>query len=202
MNAKPEPISFPKLIQDMRDSICSDWPTVVGGVWSDGAEMKKQLGAFKSKSALGWRVWEMTDSCTIGHDWFEEQDQDGKDNWRWLERARLFGEGGDLDIRRDGERFLWRYVGEPDHAPPCGNKLEPDDGSPVYCREQTALLWGTRERDQEQWFDDRVSGAKLTYAVDGDPERVQVRYREYTQAGQALTVWLQGLEAYEEVDNG
>ena len=203
MKTKPKPICFKDLVDEVRSSVCMDWPTVVGGVWKGEAELVQQLKAYRSSEALCWRIWEMTDSCIIGQDWFKEQDQDGRDNWRWLERARLFGEGGDLDVRRDGERFLWRYVGEPDHAPPGDNKLEPDDGSPVYCREQTALLWGTRERDQEQWFEDRVSGAKLTYLPktptlsEGMEERVQVRYYEYTQAGRTLVVWLRGLEAYD-----
>ena len=69
-------------------------------------------------------------------------------------------------------------------------------------RERTALLWGTRERDQKQWFDDRVSGASLTYFPDPPSlpekveERVQVRFREYTQAGRTLVVWLRKLEPY------
>lgn len=208
MRTEPQPICFEDLVDEVRNSVCATWPTVRGGVWSDEAKMKERLGAFKGQSALGWRIWETTDSCAIGRDWFEEQDQASRDNWRWLERARLFGEGGDLDVRRDGERFLWRYVGERDHAPPGRDELKPDGSSPVYCREQTALLWGTRRGNQKQWFDDRVSGASLTYFPDPSAlpesieERVGVKIREYTQAGRTLVVWLLGLETIKTEEEG
>jgi hypothetical protein len=195
MKTKPEPISFEDLVDEVRGSVCPSWPTICGGVWDSEAVLTQVLIPYQDNGALRWRIWEYTDSCAIGQGWLEQ-------DVRWLERARLFGEGGDLDVRRDGVRFLWRYVGKPEHAPPGGSNLEMDESSPVYCFEQTALLWGTRERDQEQWFEDRVSGARLTYAVDGSPARAQVRYREYTQAGRTLAVWLQELEACEEADNG
>jgi len=71
------------------------------------------------------------------------------------------------------------------------------------------LLWGhTGRRDKEQWFDDRVSGAELTYFTetpalpDNVEERVKVKFREYTQAGRTLVVWLLSLERYQEAKNG
>jgi hypothetical protein len=41
-----------------------------------------------------------------------------------------------------------------------------------------------------------VAGAALTYPISGAPERVKVRYREYTQAGRPFAVWYTGLEEY------
>jgi hypothetical protein len=197
MRAVPEPIDFERLVREMRASVCADcdWPTVRGGVWDSEVEVVRQLESYQNSEALPWHIWEYTDSCTLGQGWLTQDVQ-------WLERARLFGEGGDLDVRRDGGRFLWRYVGEPDQTPPGGAELQPDGKSPIYSRERTALLWGTRERDQKQWFDDRVSGASLTYFPDPPSlpekveERVQVRFREYTQAGRTLVVWLRKLEPY------
>ena len=195
MKAKPEPIDFKIEVEKMRASVCTDWPTVRGGVWDSEAELVRQLEPYRNSEALPWHIWEYTDSCTIGQGWLTQDVQ-------WLERARLFGEGGDLDVRRDRDRFLWRYVGESDQTPAGGTELQPDGESPVYRRERTVLLWGTRKRDQDRWFDDRVSGASLTYLPDPPPlpekvdERVQVRFREYTQAGRTLLVWLQGLEPY------
>ncbi len=36
-----------------------------------------------------------------------------------LERARLFGEAGDLDIRRDADTIHWRFISEAHAAPPA-----------------------------------------------------------------------------------
>ena len=172
------------------------WPTVVGGVWTEES-LADQLKGYQGKSELPWHIWEYTDSCTIGKGWLAQE-------LRWLERVRLFGEGGDLDIRRNGNKFLWRYVGESEYSPRDKKAQElgypGTDVSPIYRRERTALLWGTRKGKQEQWFDDRVSGAALTYFSDPPSlpekvvERVQVKFREYTQAGRTVAVWLMDLE--------
>jgi hypothetical protein len=211
MNKKRKAVNFEELLERMEKDKepAEGWPTITGGECTEGglSEWLKKLDL----TEMDVRIWEFTDHCTIGTD-----GPPGK--VERLERARLFGEEGDLEIRRDGKierdgeqfpRFLWRYVGRKKYAP-TGEKLAwpGDENSPVYCREQMVLLWGTREGNQKQWFDDRVSGASLTYFADPAPlpdkvkERVWVRFREYTQAGRTLAVWLQGLEAYEEVDNG
>jgi hypothetical protein len=203
MSSRRRAVHFPSLVEQMKEDVLpiEDWPTVVGGRcgatelvdWLNGLDL----------SPMDVRIWYFTDHCTIGND-------GPPGSVEFLERARLFGQGGDLDLRRDGEVFRWRYVGKAEHAPDgealayLGEAKE----SPVYCREREALLWGTRENGQDQWFDDRVSGARLTYPVDRSSlsgeteERVKVRFREYTQAGQTVAVWLLGLEAYEEVKNG
>ena len=197
MSEKRKAVDFPKLLERMeKDQNPADgWPTIAGGKCAEGdlLEWLKELDLIE----MDVRIWEFTDHCTIG--------ADGPPNEvERLERARLFGEGGDLDIRRSRGKFLWRFVGKKDYAPK-GKPLElPRSGiDPVYRRERTALLWGTRKGRQEQWFDDRVSGAPLTYFSDPPslPEkvkgRVQVRYYEYTQAGRTLSAWLRGLEAYD-----
>lgn len=189
MSEKRKAVDFEELKAQMEaDKIeASDWPTVVGGMCPE-AELLGWLVRL-DLSGMDVRIWEFTDRCTIGSDGPPEQVER-------LERARLFGKGGDLDIRRDGSRFLWRYVGKSEKAPegkPLG--WPGSEANPVYRRKRTALLWGERKEKQPQWFEDRTAGAALTYPVDSTPARVQVCYYEYTQAGRTLAVWLRGLEA-------
>lgn len=202
MSGKRQAVNFKKLIDQMEDDKLSagEWPRIVGGSCTE-AELVNWLGNL-DLSDLIVRIWEFTDRCTIG-------DDGPPGTAEKLERARLFGEGGDLDIRRNGNRFLWHYVGEADHAPEGETLTYPGTTeSPVYCRERKSLLWGTREKEKEQWFDDRVSGAELTYftetpALPGNvEERVKVKFREYTQAGRRLVVWLLKLEGHQEAKNG
>ena len=200
MSEKRKAVSFRELLKQMEKDKepAEGWPTITGGECAEGG-LSEWLKMF-DLTEMDVCIWEFTDHCTIGSDGPPERVER-------LERARIFGEGGDLDVRRDGERFRWRYVGKPEHAPKDDNaqelKWHDTDISPVYCRERTALLWGTRKGKQKQWFDDRVSGASLTYFSDPPSlpekveERVQVRYYEYTQAGRTLVVWLRGLEAYD-----
>lgn len=192
MSSKRQAVNFKKLIDRMEEDELSaeQWPTIVGSSCPE-ADLVDWLSAL-DLSELDVRIWEFTDRCTIGT-------KGPPESAERLERARLFGEGGDLDIRRDGTDFFWRYVGWADHAPD-GETLEYPGASeePVYRHsEQTALLWGERKTGQTQWFDDRTAGADLRYPVAGAPARVQVRYWEYTQAGRTLAVWLRGLEGYD-----
>jgi hypothetical protein len=192
MSEKRRAVDFPNLIRRMKEDELkpSEWPTVVGGECSE-AELVDWLNGL-DLSAMEVRIWESTDRCTIGDDGPPE-------TAGWLERARIFGAGGDLDVRRDGDDFRWRYVGEADYAPE-EEELLPYPGTPerpVYRRTREALLWGERKEGQPQWFDDRTAGADLSYPVEGAPARVQVHYWEYTQAGRTLAVWLRGLEEYD-----
>jgi len=191
MSGKRQAVNFEKIVKQMeREKLtAAEWPAVVGGECTE-AELASWLNGL-DLSDMDVRIWEFTDRCIIGDDAPPEM-------VNRLERARLFGPGGDLDVRRDGNRFRWRYVGSIDHA--LTGETLPYPGtpeSPVYCRrKQTALLWGVRKEGQPQWFDDRTAGADLSYPVEGMPARVQARYVEYTQAGRTLAVWLQELEVY------
>jgi len=192
MSEERKAVDFPELLEQMeKDRHPGEgWPTITGAECTEG-ELLSWLGNL-DLTGMDVRIWEFTDHCTIGHD-------EPPETSKWLERARLFGEGGDLDIRRDGHRFLWRFVGKEKYAPD-GDRLDlptGDEINPVYRRVRTALLWGERKEGQTQWFDDRTAGAALTYPVEGAPARVQVRYYEYTKAGRTLAVWLRGLEAYD-----
>ena len=199
MSKERKAVDFAKLLERMEKDRrpAEGWPTITGAECAEGKllEWLEELEDLKL-TEMAVRIWEFTDRCIIGDDGPPE-------TAKWLERARLFGEGGDLDIRRDGDRFLWRFVGKEEYAPD-GERLElptGDEINPVYRRERTALLWGERKEGQSQWFDDRTAGAALTYPVDGAPARVKVRYYEYTQAGRILVIWLRKLERYEEAKN-
>jgi len=164
------------------------WPVIVSGKCADDA-LLNWLGNL-DLTELGVRIWCYTDACDIGADAAPQ-------DIALLERARLFGPAGDLEIWRKDKDFRWRYVGLAAYAPQ--GELLPWPGTetnPVYARECTALLWGQRPKDKSFWYDDRTAGAALTYPVSGAPERVQVYYREYTQAGRPFAIWLRGLEGY------
>ncbi len=192
MSGKRQAVNFTEIVKQMEKEklTAAEWPAVVGGKCAE-ADLVSWLNGL-DLSDMDVRIWELTNRCTIGND----APPEAADR---LERARLFGTGGDLDVRRDGNRFRWRYVGKAEYVPKSDESLAwpgtPEE--PVYRREQTALLWGKRKKGQPQWFDDRTAGADLSYPVAGVPARVQVRYVEYTQAGRTLAVWLRGLEAYD-----
>jgi len=128
---------------------------------------------------MPWRVWEWISQITF--QWKTEPD-----NSEMLERGRLFGPGGDLSLRRDGERFLWCFIGPRQEALPDG--FEWDEGkndepeteklflvADYWCRQptgwelqsrdRTVLLWGQEHREQNEnplrtWHDDRVGGVR------------------------------------------
>jgi hypothetical protein len=202
MSGEREAVDFKHVIDRMSQEQLSaeEWPAVVGGFRAETDLLDWLAGL--DLSGMATRIWWFTDHVTIGAD-------GPPGTVEHLERARLFGTSGDLDVRRDGDCFRWRYVGEGDLAPEGDTLQYPGTlENPVYRREREALLWGTRENEQGQWFEDRVAGAGLTYFADPPalPEnvedRVKVKYREYTRAGRTLAVWLLRLERYEEEKNG
>ena len=117
-----------------------------------------------------------------------------------VERIRIFGSGGDLDIRRDAYHFKWRYIGK--------NRL-PEDVKGVdfwdkkadkmfFMEEKEALLWGQYNSNRKVWHDNRVAKAKLSYPVEGNPERVKIRYRTLSEAGVIVFLWFVAIEGGEE----
>lgn len=149
----------------------------------------------KRDEAMPYRIWEYSDRID-----FEEKKlpQDA----HWLERGRLFGPGGDLEVRRDGDRFYWRFVGRAGARPPDGSFhalnfwTQTEPGTRFFHSEDRALLWGERREGFDHWFDDRVARARLNYPWDKEG-RVQVKYRTFSRAGQVEFVWLLGLESYD-----
>lgn len=107
------------------------------------------LGAFLDAwrgagAALPWRIWEYTSRLVMAKQGDPATDADAwPTSVDYVERGRLFGAGGDLDLRRDRDRVLWRFVG----------------------LAETTLLAGIVVRRGEQPLDD------YTPAADGQPAR-------------------------------
>ena len=186
-----EAVNFDTLIQEMKNEVVANGaaPTMTTGACAV-AELEIWLEKLK-KAGFSVAIWEYTDHTTIGAAM-------QPDDLQWLEHARLFGAGGDLELWRADGKFRWRYVGESAYEPDNGQPLPwpATSENPVYCQERRALLWGERKAGQSQWYDDRTAGAELTYPVEDAPQRVRVRYKAYTQAGRVLAVWYTGLEGY------
>lgn len=148
---------------------------------------------------MPYRIWESTDRIKF-------KKEMPVPNVTLLERGRLFGKGGDLDLRRDGDEFRWRFVGDPHVRPPDGYDAEENDfwtqhpDVAFHCYEETALLWGERKGDR--WHEDRVATAELDYPAPDDAERVQVQYTLYSRAGRVEFVRLSGVNQWKEDDNG
>jgi hypothetical protein len=182
---------FKQIVQEMARQRVSDAgqrPAVRAGTVAEN-ELAGWLGGLEW-DGLQVCIWIRADACAIGADRTPGDP-------RLLEGARLFGEGGDLELWRTGAGFGWRFVGKQGIAPAGEDLPWPgDDLKPVYCQPRKALLWGKREEGETQWFDDRVAGAQLTYPGIDKRGRVLVCYDAYTQAGHVQFVWLKKLEAY------
>jgi hypothetical protein len=163
-------------------------PAIYGGEFAD-----ERLGAFIAawglpREDMPWSIWEQVDTIEMRKE---------PSVLQLVERGRVFGEAGDLALRRDRGRFLWHFVGRRDVTGPNGFDVEDfwNVNGPVelISRQSTALLWG-RQVATGVWREDRVGRATLAYPA-LDAERVRVSYRTYSSGGQVLAIWWQGLEA-------
>lgn len=117
-----------------------------------------------------------------------------------VERIRIFGDNGDLDIRRDVNRFRWRYIGKKE----LPEKVEGENfwannsATKFFMEEKKALLWGKYNSDREVWHDNRVAKAKLSYPIEDNPKRVKIRYRTLSEEGVIAFVWFVAIEGGEE----
>jgi len=145
---------------------------------------------------MSYRIWEYVSEIAFEKETLPQ-------NAALLERGRLFGSGGDLELRRDGATFAWRFIGPAGVQPPTGkcnaqDYWGSDPQAMFHQREETALLWG--KRNGETWVEDRVGAARLNYPA--TDERVQIHYRTYSRAGRVEFVWLTSLSEWKEADNG
>lgn len=117
-----------------------------------------------------------------------------------IERIRIFGKAGDLDLRRNGYSFIWRYVGQnsPSSEINRDNFWEKHPNLKFFAEEKDALLWGKYNQDKQLWHDDRVAKAKLSYPVNGTPERVEIRYKTLSESGCISFVWFMEIKGDEE----
>lgn len=153
-------------------------------------------------SGLPYRIWEYTDHIEFTR---KEGLPETADH-PWLERGRLFGERGDLHLRRDNDCFSWHFIGAFDPSLDPGIwevrdfwAAHPD----VRLRRtsDTALLWGQHRGQtgdgRDYWQDDRVGWADLTYphppADSNKSKRVEIHYTAFTANDQIAFVWWKGL---------
>jgi hypothetical protein len=115
-----------------------------------------------------------------------------------LNRVRLFGEGGDLSVRRDGWTFRWFFVGPSNAARPSIDLLDfwdhQDPDFFMVAADDQMMLWGEKNQETGQWTSDKVGGYSLDYPVFDGSARVLIKYRAYSSGGQLQFVWLTGLE--------
>lgn len=166
--------------------------TILGGQCNDD-QVSQLLTDWLAQAQMPYRIWEYTHSIAFEQNTLPEDVQ-------WLERARLFGPGGDLSLRRNGSQFLWSFIG------PFGITLPDWKPQPFFAGEQAetvfavnqkkALLWGNNSPDPtvNLFWDDRVAGAALTYPVSPGAERVAIEYEAYSRAGKVEFVWFKGLQ--------
>ncbi len=160
-----------------------------------------------SQLDMPWRIWEWVSD--IAFDYQTGAPIPAPGNFRraaWLERVRIFGESGDLELRRDGAYFLWHFVGQANIVVPTG--FENVDYWQAYptrslaCYSRQVMLWGQEIRDAEDqprgiWQEDRVGYAQLIYPQMKGDQRVLLHYNEYLYGDNVEAVWWLGLERWE-----
>lgn len=187
-------VDFVKLTDEVKQPLCGPKDlTILGGKCTE-SNMEGLLQQW-DLDEMPFRIWEYCSEII-----FEK----GKlpQNFVLLERGRVFGDGGDLMVRRNGTDFEWRFIG------PAGIKKPTADYEPqnywetnrdvmFHKREEAALLWG--KWNGEQWIEDRVAGAKLNYPVAAPKKekRLQLKYTTFTRAGSVKFVWFAGLSEWE-----
>ena len=176
--------------------------TIVGGMIAE--ENLLAWLAEWSLSKMAWQLWETTDELELKH--ATTVPTKTEIELMMLERVRLFGEGGDLTVRRDDEHFRWYFIG-PKHATVPGGDETPEDFWDDHPQKKLTrfkgqvILWGAWDdkSDQERWVENRVGFAKLAYPEPLHHERhVYAHYWEFLDAGQVAFVWMYKLGPKEE----
>lgn len=183
-------VDFAELVAEVEQSpLGRNELTIMGGQCAE-SELPKIIEHWDS-AKMPFRIWEYSSEIIF------ERDTPPK-NLTLLERGRIFGEGGDLMLRRNGTGFSWRFIGPAGIQKPAGNYSindywESNQSSAFHQDKKTALLWG--EWNGEQWVENRVGAAKLNYPIDGN--RIQLHYKTFTYAGFVEFVWFTSLSGWE-----
>jgi len=125
-----------------------------------------------------------------------------------LERLRIFGPGGDFEVRRDEERLYWRWIectGDEEGRQVADLSTDKQFAGadfwaqtpppPDLLRHETRLLlWGQWDDKLGGWFDDRVAGSQLSYPGMEGCERVYVHGWEFISNGATQFVWWRELK--------
>lgn len=172
-------------------------------IWG-GQFPEKRLGSFFTAweySQMAYRIWEYADHCD-----FVSQQLPRAEDYFLLERGRIFGNMGDLELRRDAGEFFWHFIGNSPIVRPDGFVVKDfwQENSAAQLREEhgSALLWGDYKENIGFWCDDRVAHKTLKYPVLAQEarkngQRIQIDYTIFTDGGQVAFVWWKELKKYE-----
>jgi len=166
--------------------------TILGGAFEE--DKLTEFLKWPVVDELKYMIGETSDAITINRDDLPEITSAKE----YLLRLRIFGDKGDLTIRRNGKKFLWWFVGEANVAqhPTIGEvedffKLNND--AQFWVTDDNSLLWGMRKNDagisNPKFWDDRVAGASLDYPIAKDAERAQLRYRVLSGPEKVEFIW-------------
>ncbi len=216
-------LNFAELIDDLEQAVVAppDRPVIWGGECA-AADLADFLKAWKLEQRdMPWRLWEWVSDIA----WAYAAAEIAAD-LEWLERGRLFGSGGDLELRRDADRILWRFVGPADAAFPAGFDWEDaadqrpaarfliadywraHTGYVLHCRARSVLLWGQEilrgqpPQPTGVWQEDRVAGVKQalhypTLSGQGRERRGELCYWEYLHGDNVEAVWWRELRGWQ-----
>lgn len=183
--------------------------TILGGHCAENC-FEKFIGQWleQREIKLPFRIWEYASEIIFK----KENDSPENINVALLERGRLFGEDGDLTLRRNGSSFEWSFVGPAGIQAPEENydaKCYWDENPKIkefHQYQEKVLLWGKWDDRHKCWVEPRVAGAKLDYPRErshqGEGKRLQLEYKIFSHAGQIKFVWYTDLSEWKEADHG
>lgn len=195
-------VNFGQLIERMKQARKdgAGHPTIIGGRFTAN-RLDGFLAVWRQRwDAMPWRIWEHVSEIEFK---FANEPK----ALTYLQRAEVFGEGGHLSLRRDGNRWLWHYIGPPGQPAPAGFDRPPEcedfwaEHPDVELRryKEHVLLWGEGIVDEDKkptgrWWEDRVAAARLEYPpqLTGNA-RVRLEFWRFTENGQTAFVWYRGL---------
>lgn len=166
-----------------------------GEITSD--ELEPFFAAWQNAAdSMPYRVWEYIDRMFF-------ENGTWPDKYALFEQARLFGDGGDLSVRRDGDHCFWRFVGPEGYRLPAGVQGydywdSVPEGTRLHVALDEVLLWGKGEKMPDGsmiWRDDRTAGARLVYPQQ-TAERVKLVMKKYSRAGNVEHVRYLRLEGW------
>ena len=182
-------INFEHLYAKMREAKLAEAerPAILGGEFP-AERLNDFSSAWQTRwEAMPYRIWEHISLI-------EFADEPGQPEF--LQRAEIFGEGGHLSLRRDSDRWLWRYVGEPVNLSLNGfgalDFWEAIPNCQLRRYAESVILWSEQKVSDNLWSDGRVAAAQLDYPVTSDG-RVHLHFWRYTENGQTAFVWYRKL---------
>lgn len=182
-------IDFEQLYERMQRAKLAEAerPTILGGEFP-AERLNDFLSVWQARwKAMPYRIWEHISLIEFA----DEPKQP-----EFLQRAEIFGEGGHLSLRRDGNRWLWHYVGEAVDLSLNGfGAMDFWKANPNYQLRrytESVILWSEQKVSGNLWSDGRVAAAQLNYPVASNGA-VDLHFWRYTENGQTAFVWYRNL---------